>query len=69
MTIDEIIDMACALHVYEPCHLVADAERRLKELFEAIAAKEREACLEICRAHGGRDALEIAIAIKARSEK
>ena len=69
MTIDEIMEMAHKLHVYEPCSLVADAERRLLELVASIEAAEREACAKLLEELGGTVANWYAKQIRARGKK
>lgn len=48
MTINQIIEMAERLNVYEPCKLAVGAESKLLKMIADIEAREREACARVC---------------------
>ena len=68
MTTDEIIAMARGVGIWCTLTDVACAIDALERFAALVAAKEREACAQVCESWGGRDYEKCAAAIRARGK-
>lgn len=68
MTRAEVIAMARGVGIWCTLTDVACAIDALERFAALVAAKEREACAQVCESWGGRDYEKCATAIRARKE-